>query len=158
MPPRNNRIVSKAVQTFRDARRVLVIDWPSPDVPDTLVRTDHQVFVKEAPGSRDDSLRELSDGEVVVRPLGEAPQRVDVVYAHRPEGELAGIIATAKQLGARLLWWQSGVSGAGTKDPNGCWTSDEQSQRVRELAVTAGLRYVDDVYIADAARAGVASQ
>ena len=75
------------------------------------------------------------------------------MYAHRPEAELPGIISMAKQLGARTLWWQTGMSGADSKDPRGCWVSETQSRRVRELAESEGLDYVDDVYIGDAARA-----
>jgi predicted CoA-binding protein len=148
------RVVTDAVETLRNARSVLVIDWPSPDVPDSLVRAGHEVYLKSGPGPRDNNIRELEDGEIVVRPVGEAPGHVDLVYAYRPEAELPAIVSAAKQLGATALWWQSGHADAdaAVKDPRGCWVGDEQSRRIRELAESQGLGYVDDVYIGDAAR------
>jgi predicted CoA-binding protein len=149
--------VTDAIETLRSAHSVLVIDWPSPDVPESLARAGFQVIVKGGPGPRDYAVRELVDGELVARALGEVPSRIDLVYAHRPEPELAAIVAGAKQLGARTLWWQSGLSGpvgAGgpDKDPKGVWVEEEQSRRIRALAESEGLAYVDDVYIADAVR------
>jgi hypothetical protein len=116
------------------------------------------VYVKSGPGPSDWSLREIRDGEIVSRPQGRAPERADLVYAYRPETELAAIISTAKGLGAATLWWQSGRSGADTADPRGCWVGDEQSRRIRALAEGAGLVYVDDLYIGDAARAAASGR
>jgi predicted CoA-binding protein len=151
--------VTDAVGTLRNARGVLVIDWPSSDVPDALVRAGHEVYVKSGPGPRDYNVRELRDGEIVARPLGEAPGHVDLVYAYRPEAELPAIVSAARQLGARALWWQSGHADAdaAVTDPRGCWVSDEQSGRIRELAESQSLGYVDDVYIGDAARGASAA-
>jgi hypothetical protein len=78
---------------------------------------------------------------------------VDLVYCHRPLGELPGIVALAGRLSARAFWWQSGLTSGGGKDPSGCWVSPEESRQARELAAAAGLAYIDDVYIADAVRA-----
>ena len=150
--------MDEAVQTLREANTILVVDWPSADVPESLTRVGRRVIVKGGPGPRDYSVRELRDGEMVARPLGEPPDRIDLVYAHRPEAELPGIISMAKQLGARTLWWQTGMSDADSKDPRGCWVSETQSRRGRELAESEGLDYVDDVYIGDAARAVGAPQ
>jgi hypothetical protein len=78
---------------------------------------------------------------------------VDLVYCHRPLDELPGIIALAGRLGARGLWWQTGLASDGGKDPSGCWAPPEESRQARELAAAARLAYIDDVYIADAVRA-----
>lgn len=144
--------MNETIETLRAVDSILVVDWPSADVPDSLARAGHKVIVKGGPGPRDYTARELREGEIVARPLAEAPDHVDLVYAHRPKAELGGIIAIAKQMGARALWWQSGLSDRDTKDPRGCWVSEAQSRRLRELAESQGLGYVDDVYIADAAR------
>ena len=142
-----------AARLLAEARSVLVIDWPSRDVPASLTFAGFTVFVKGGPGPADYTAWELDRGEPVSRPLGHEPGRVDLVYCHRPFGELPGIIALAGRLGARAFWWQTGLASGGGRDPSGCWAPPEESRRARELAEAAGLAYVDGVYIADAARA-----
>ena len=143
-----------ASRILAQTRSVLVIDWPSRDVPAALAGVAGlEVTVKGGPGPTDYTVWEVSDGEVVTRPLGRALEHADLVYCHRPFSELPSIIAMAQGLGARALWRQSGLTSTGTKAPDGCWTPPGESQQGRELAAAAGLAYIDDVYIADAARA-----
>ena len=142
-----------AARILAEARSVLVIDWPSRDVPASLAFAGYTVFVKGGPGPADYAAWELDSGEPVSRPLGREPGRVDLVYCHRPFGELPGIIALAQRFGARAFWWQTGLTSGGGKDPSGCWVPPEESRQARELAAAAGLAFIDDVYIADAARA-----
>ena len=142
-----------AARILAEARSVLVIDWPSRDVPASLTFAGYTVFVKGGPGPADYAAWELDSGEPVSRQLGREPGRVDLVYCHRPFGELPGIVALARRLGARAFWWQTGLTSGSGKDPSGCWVPPEQSRQARELAAAAGLAYVDDVYIADAVRA-----
>jgi len=142
-----------AARVLADTKSVLVIDWPSRDVPASLAFAGFAVFVKGGPGPADYNAWHIESGEPVSRPLGHEPGRVDLVYCHRPFGELPGIIALAGRLGARALWWQTGLASDGTKDPSGCWIPPGESDQARELAAAAGLAYVDDVYIADAVRA-----
>ena len=78
---------------------------------------------------------------------------MDLLYCHRPFGELPGIVALARRLGAQAFWWQTGLTSGGGKDPSACWVSPQESRQARELAAAAGLAYIDDVYLADAARA-----
>jgi sugar phosphate isomerase/epimerase len=139
-------------ETLRACRSVLVIDWPSADVPESLARAGRTVIVKGGPGPRDYSARELRDGELVTRRIDGPPGHIDLVYAHRPLAELVGIAALAKQLGAKGVWRQSGLSGPESKDPRGCWLPAEESRQGREIVESAGLRYVDDVYIGAVAR------
>ena len=142
-----------AARVLADARSVLVIDWPSRDVPASLAFAGYTVFVKGGPGPADYAAWELDGGEPVPRQLDREPESVDLVYCPRPFGELPGIVALAGRLGARALWWQTGLASGGGKDPSGCWVPPEESRQARELAAAAGLAYIDDVYIADAARA-----
>jgi predicted CoA-binding protein len=143
-----------AARILAETRSVLVIDWPSLDVPASLTFAGFTVFVKGGPGPADYAAWELDSGEPVSRQLAREPGQVDLVYCHRPFGELPGIITLATRLGARALWWQTGLtSGGDGKDPSGCWVPPGESQQARELAAAAGLAYVDDVYIADAVRA-----
>jgi predicted CoA-binding protein len=142
-----------AARVLAETKSVLVIDWPSRDVPGSLAFAGFTVFVKGGPGPADYAVWGLEGGEPVSRQLGREPARVDLVYCHRPFGELPGIVALAGRLGARALWWQTGLTSGGGKDPSGCWVPPEESRQARELAAAAGLAYIDDVYIADAARA-----
>lgn len=121
------------------ARSVLLVDWPNPDVPDSLVRAGLSVFVKGGPGPRDFAARELQDGNVVARAIDEAPAQIDLVYAYRPLDELPGIVALARQLGAFAVWRQTGLS-------------EEESADSRRIVISAGLTYVDDTEITEAAR------
>jgi predicted CoA-binding protein len=142
-----------AARILAETRSVLVIDWPSRDVPASLAFAGYKVFVKGGPGPAGYAAWALDGGEPVSRPLGHELGQVDLVYCHRPFGELPGIVALAGRLGARAFWWQTGLASDGGKDPSGCWAPPEESRQARELAAAAGLAYVDDVYIADAARA-----
>ena len=142
-----------AARILAETRSVLVIDWPSRDVPASLAFAGYKVFVKGGPGPTDYTAWTLDGGEPVSRPLGHEPGRVDLVYCHRPFGELPGIVALAGRLGARAFWWQTGLTSGGGKDPSGCWAPPEESGQARELAAAAGLGYIADVYIADAVRA-----
>jgi hypothetical protein len=123
------------------------------DVPASLAFAGFTVFVKGGPGPTDYAAWELDSGEPVSRQLGREPGRVDLLYCHRPFGELPGIVALARRLGAQAFWWQTGLTSGGGKDPSACWVSPQESRQARELAAAAGLAYIDDVYLADAARA-----
>jgi hypothetical protein len=149
----NDAATMIAAQLLDGARSILVIDWPSVDVPDTLAASGRAVVVKGGPGSHDYSERMIGvDGAIVVRAV-ERPTHVDLVYCHRPLGELMGIVVLGRELGATALWHQSGFSEDGVQDPADCWLSGEAANRARRIVEAAGLGFVHDVYIADAARA-----
>jgi hypothetical protein len=145
-----------ASRILAGCRSVLVIDWPSRDVPATLTAAGFAVTVKSGPGPTDYTAWEIAGGEPVTRPLGRAPDHADLVYCHRPFAELPSIIALAQGLGATAIWRQTGLTSTGAKAPGGCWAPPEETQQGRELAAAAGLNYIDDIYIADAVR-GLAS-
>ena len=141
-----------ASRILAGCRSILLIDWPSRDVPATLAAAGFAVTVKGGPGPADYTAWELTGGELVTRRLGRAPGHADLVYCHRPFAELPGIIALAQRLGATAIWRQSGLTSTGAKAPDGCWLPPEETQQGHELAAAAGLTYMDDIYIADAAR------
>jgi CoA binding domain len=97
---------------LRASRSVLVVDWPSREVPDGLAAAGLEVVVKGGPG-----------------PLDPRPEHVDLVYAYRPVDELPGIAALAKELGARAVW-------------HGAALSDEEAARARRIVEAEGLSYV----------------
>jgi hypothetical protein len=92
--------VAEAGQILRESGSVLVVDWPSQDVPETLTRAGYTVLGKGGPEPDNYRAYEVRDGEVVSRRTGEAPVTVDLVYSYRPVGELPGIVAMAQRLGA----------------------------------------------------------
>jgi predicted CoA-binding protein len=132
------------------AKTVLLVDWPSRDVPDTLARRGFTVVSNDGP--EEYNAYEVEGGEVRVRDVGRPPERADLVYTHRPVEELPEIVDTAKAVGAKAVWIQSGRDRAGAKDPHGCWLSEEESRRARKIVEDAGLSYIEAPYIADAVR------
>ncbi len=144
--------MTEVEQLLEAASSVLIVDWPSKDVPDTLVRAGYTVMVKGGPEPDNYSVHDLSEGKVVQRAAGRRPEQVDLVYMHRPLEELPGIVAMATDVGAQAVWCQSGLASAGTNDPKGCWVPVDASRKARSIVESAGLRYVDDIYIADAVR------
>ena len=129
---------------------VLLIDWPSRDVPDTLARSGFTVVSNDGPDRY--NAYEVHGGEVRVRNIGQLPKQADLVYAHRPIDELPEIVDTAKSVGAKTIWIQSGRDKAAAKDARGCWMPREESARAREMVESAGLDYVEEPYIVDALR------
>src|SRR5215467_26920 len=113
--------VDRARRILAGARSILVIDWPSREVPASLAAAGYTVIVKGGPGPADYTAWELSGGEPVTRPFGRAPGHADLVYCHRPLGELASIVAMAQSLGATAVWRQTGLTAAGDRAPRGCW-------------------------------------
>jgi len=144
--------VAEAGQILRETGSVLVVDWPSKDVPETLTRAGYTVLVKGGPEPDNYWAYEVRDGEVVSRRTGEAPAAVDLVYSYRPVEELPGIAAMAQRLGARAVWLQSGLASDGTKTPDGCWMDQAASQAARAVVESAGLAYIEAPYIADEVR------
>jgi predicted CoA-binding protein len=139
-------------ETFKTVETVLVIDWPTKDVPESLTLAGFHVVVRGGPGQGDYSFYELNNGKVVTQHLGRPPERAELIYSHRPASELAGIIATAKGLGAKIIWTQSGLSAAGVNNPKGCWVPEEELRLARNLVESAGLTYITEPYIGDVAR------
>ena len=139
-------------ETFKIVDTVLVIDWPTKDVPESLTLAGFHVVVRGGPGPEDYSVYELNNGEVVTRHLGRPPDRADLIYSHRPFSELPEIIVTAKNFDAKTIWTQSGLSAAGVNDPKGCWVPEEEQRLARNLVEAAGLNYVTEPYIGDVAR------
>lgn len=132
------------------ARAILVVDWPSTDVPHALARAGYEVVVHGGPGPEDYTAYELVDGEVVDRHVGRTPERADIVYTFRPLAELDDLVDVALGLGATTLWVQSGLTVDGDKDPTGCWMPAADSAMARAKVEAAGLAYVDRPYIVDA--------
>ena len=134
------------------ARTVVVVDWPSRDVPDTLARAGYTVLVKGGPEPDSYSACEVAGGEVVTRRAVAPPASADLVYVHRPVAELPGIVMLAQRLGAGAIWLQSGLAADGSKDPHGCWLPAAEARAARDIVESAGLAFLAAPYIADEVR------
>ena len=143
--------------TYRDlllnSTSFLLIDWPDREVPDTLARHGFSVVSQDGPGPADYNAYRASAVTVQVSPAGRAPDRVDIVYGHRPLDELPGIIEQARSLNARAVWLQSGQNGLGARDPRGCWMAPQDAIRARQMVEAAELEFVQSPYLPDAVRA-----
>jgi len=117
-------------------------------VPDTLARSGYTVISNDGPGKH--NAYEVEGGVVRARDVGRLPERVDLVYAHRPIEELPEIVDTAKSIGAKAVWIQSGRNEAGAKDARGCWLAPEESSKARRIVEGAGQIDIEAPYIGDA--------
>jgi CoA binding domain len=150
-------------QALESAGTVTLVDWPSADVPRTLVMagfTVNSVNRLAGTGSSysvcarredvpavehvtvldpedDDGRYGYDGGYLVIQPLAEPPRRTDIVCVYRPAEELPEIARFAAALGASTLWLQRGV----------------RSDEARKIAEEAGLGFVEDTSIADVIRA-----
>lgn len=143
--------MSDTATLLRATKTVLLVDWPSREVPDTLARSGFTVVSNDAPDEF--NAYEVVGDEVRVRDVGQLPKQADLVYTHRPIDELPEIVDTAKTIGAKAVWIQSGRDRNGMKDQRGCWMPEQESARARRIVEGAGLSYIDAPYIAEAIRA-----
>ena len=141
-----------AEEILRGATSVLVVDWPSRDVPDTLARAGYEVVVHSGPAPDDYTAYRLEGDQVVTERTGQRPEWAQLVYTHRPLGELPEIVEAARGIGAVAVWVQSGLNAEGGRDPKGCWLTESESQEGRAIAEGAGLGYFDDRYLPDVVR------
>jgi predicted CoA-binding protein len=144
--------MTQAEPILAAARTVMVVDWPSRDVPDTLARAGYTVLVKGGPEPDSYTAYQVSGGEVVPHRTGAPPGSADLVYVHRPVAELPSTVLLAQRLGAGAIWLQSGLAADGSKDPRGCWLPAAEAQAAREMVESAGLAYLAAPYIADEVR------
>jgi hypothetical protein len=110
---------------------VLLVDYPSPDVPAAFVRRGLTVLVKGGPGPTDLIAWEAAGDEVDQRHIGRPEAAVDVIYVYRPVDELPGILALAMTYDADTLWLATPVDGA-------------DRDRACKLVEAEGLRFTTD--------------
>jgi predicted CoA-binding protein len=127
-----------ADELLGSARTVLVVDWPTADVPATLARAGLQVFVRGGPGPNQYTAHELAGTDVVVRQVGHPPDQADLVYFYRPVDELPEIVELARSLGARAVWLTPQTA--------------EEDEWARGIVESAGLDYVGGLDIVEHAR------
>lgn len=131
--------MTDAAEILTATESVLLIDWPSRDVPDTLARAGLRVVSHDGPGIEDYNAYELNGAEVLIRSLGVKPDHADVVYTHRPFDELPEILELARRIGARAIWSEAGPNSPG-------------ADQARQMVESADLTYIDAPRITDAVR------
>jgi len=144
--------------TLSTVHDIVLHNWPSRDVPDTLVQAGFAVTVYGGPEPDDISVCELVDGQIIDRKTGRQPDHADLMYVYPWSGfelerDLYGVADNAVALGAAALWYQSGRNSDGTTDTHGCWLPESEAAAVESIGTTAGLTVVHDAYIGDAVRA-----
>jgi predicted CoA-binding protein len=123
-----------------ETKTVVLVDWPSREVPETLARRGLTVIASEGPETY--TAYEAYADEVRTRSVDGLPQNAELVYAYRPIDELPDIIQTAAAVGATAVWLHS----AGDLAP-------ADAARARERVEEAGLVFIAEPSILDAARA-----
>lgn len=139
------------IEILHTARTVVLHDWPSEDVPNTLVRAGLEVTFQGGPDPDDLYVMRLVDGRPETRPTHGLPDHADIIYSHRPAAELPRLLDEARRLGASTLWHQSGLDERGEKDPTGVHLTDGEAEQMTTLAREAGIDFVSTPYIVDAA-------
>lgn len=131
-----------AHDVLRAATTILLVDWPSREVPNTLARAGFDVVVHGGPAPDDYSRYVVEDGEVVVRQADGPPKHADLVYSYRPLAELPRIVEQAQQLAAGAVWVQ---------------LAPDEADAARSIVEAAGLRFVGDPHLLDVRSLGEAS-
>ena len=108
--------------------RMLLIDWPSLDVPEWLARAGYAVIAQEGPSTY---AAYAAEGAAISRREVDEPLDAEIVYAYRPLHELPDIVELASRLGARSVWWETGPESA----------SPDDLERAREIVTSAGLAF-----------------
>jgi predicted CoA-binding protein len=129
--------LTAAIALLRSARSVVVVDWPSREVPESVARLGLAVTAVEGPNRY--RVYELTEGGGVRVSRGERPAKADLVYAYRPLSELAEIISVALDLGAQAVWLDH--------------LDRDESAQARLTVESSGLKMVSEPPLAEAARA-----
>ena len=107
---------------IKNVRTILLADWPSADVPRSLVEAGFRVIVKGGPHDR--FLEWTPSGERIEVTDFDA----DILYIHRPLDELPHLIELGQRHGVNAVW----------RDPA------PGSADFRALVEAAGLVYIDE--------------
>jgi predicted CoA-binding protein len=98
---------------------ILLVDWPSPEIPRTLVNAGFTVF-SYSPEKYSQALIEITapgEFELIFRQMDHSPGAIDLVLIYRPPEEHEAIIkGHVLPLGARVIWLQPPVESSKTME------------------------------------------
>jgi predicted CoA-binding protein len=98
---------------LKGAKTILLVDWPNPEVPKSLLKAEFTVFGYSP--DKYSAIEQGDNGELVFTKLDVSPVSVDIVNVFRPESEHATIINNrVLPLKAKVLWLQPPVVSANT--------------------------------------------
>jgi predicted CoA-binding protein len=98
---------------LKGAKTILLVDWPNPDVPKSLLNAGFTVFGYSP--DKYSAIEQGDNGELVFTKLDVNPVSVDIVNVYRPEEEHPAIINNrVLPLKAKVLWLQPPVMSAKT--------------------------------------------
>ena len=145
--------VEDAVDALRSARSVVLVDWIGPEVPSAVVRVAPVVHGKVGPRDDDWAILEPDEGAGFrVTRTGRPPAQVDLLHLDWTHG-FEELVPVAQGMGVRTFWYHSArTRPPAPADDRGCWVPPRQSAAQRATVEAAGMRYVDDHYLADVAR------
>ena len=121
-------------QILKTAKTILLVDWPDPGVPATLIKAGFTVYgyspgrysvasliTNQPDATEGQSIFPVQNGDekvyLVFQKLDDRPYSVDIVNIYRPEGELAGIITNhVLPLKAKVLWLHPPVTSVWARD------------------------------------------
>jgi predicted CoA-binding protein len=132
--------MTDASRLLAGTKTVVLVDWPSREVPEALARRGFTVIATEGPETY--TAYEADGNEVRTRSVDGLPESAELVYAYRPIDELPDIVQMATAVGAKTLWLHAADD-----------LAPADAARARELAERAGLVLVAEPSIVEAARA-----
>src|SRR3954451_14480530 len=94
--------MTDASRLLAGTKTVVLVDWPSREVPDTLARRGFTVIANEGPETY--TGYEADGNEVRTRAVGGLPLSAVLVNAYRPIDELPAIVETKAAVGATTVW------------------------------------------------------
>jgi len=145
-------VLSPAASLLSAATRVLLISFIGDEVPRALLEAGFEVWAKTGPNDDQWALGSL-DGDIVRwANRTSPPPQVDVV--HLDVSTLFDeYLDVAVALGASTYWFHSArTQPPEPHDDRGTWVPRDVSLAQRVATEARGLHYVDDVYLAAAAR------
>jgi predicted CoA-binding protein len=102
------------IQILKNARTILLVDWPNVDLPISLLKAGFTVF-SYAPDTYSRAVIETKEGKekLIFKALDGQPHEVDIVNIFRPEEEHEEIITRhVLPLKAKVIWLQPPVKSA----------------------------------------------
>jgi len=109
-----NAMPENPMLNLKNAKNILLVDWPGPDVPRSLLGAGFKVF-GYSPGNYCSIALKAGGEDLLFTNVPDGPGQVDIVNVFRPEEEHPAIITRhVLPLNAKVLWLHPPVTSAKT--------------------------------------------